>query len=159
MVLFSLSQYTHGMEATYDLLLLSTSPPLFLSHPSLFCLSLSLFGFALQTLSLCISLYHVHYFRCSCFFTHVHTATRKWVCLYARIYVHIRTYTRAYTAWHTSLLLRCAELRRMAAIKLELMNSMGARGRQRERCEKRRLDQFYRPFVIPTGSMDTQRGL
>lgn len=130
------------------------------SSLSFLCLSISLWLCSADPLPVYFIIpCHVHYFQCSCFFTQIHTAACSYTQMSVPLCVHIRTYTRAYTAWHTSLLSRCAELRRMAAIKLELMNSMGARGRQRERCEKWRLDQFYRPFVIPTGSMDTQRGL
>lgn len=51
-------------------------------------------------------------------------------CAFMHMYC-ICTYTHTNTAWHSFLLWQCAELR-TATIQLELMNSMGARGRQRE---------------------------
>lgn len=64
-------------------------------------------------------------------------------------------YTHYYSMTRLPAVTQCAELRGMAGFQLELMSSMSTR--RREGKEKRRLDQFYSPFVIPTSSMDTQR--
>lgn len=124
-----------------------------------FNLSLSHPGSTVQRLSL------LHYTMHATFlwlFSHSHTALCKCKQTHADMCAMTRAqctyiYTHYYRMTRLPAVTQCAELRGTAGFQLELMSSMSTR--RREGKEKRRLDQFYSPFVIPTSSMDTQRAL
>lgn len=153
-MVFSLCEYTRGLEAASDLLLLSTSPPLLLSHPShlIYSACLSHLGSAVPcSLSLCfiIPCALAVFSRRRC---------RRCVCAVTRAYAHVHSLIQhdmppcchGVLSWGERL--GFSEGWWTAWVWEE--EKEGGKDR-----EKRRLDQFYSPFVIPTGSMDTQRGL
>lgn len=86
-MVFSLCEYTHGLEAACDLLLLSTSPPLFSISSLSFNLSLPpLLTWALLcSLPLCFIIPCVHYFLRRCFLTQT--------LLCAALHAHTHMYT------------------------------------------------------------------
>lgn len=126
----------------------SLSFNLSLSHPGSTVQRLSLLHYTMR------ATFFVAVFSLAYRFVQVQADTRRYVC-YDTSTVHIYIYTHYYSMTRLPAVTQCAELRGMAGFQLELMSSMSTR--RREGKEKRRLDQFYSPFVIPTSSMDTQR--
>lgn len=126
----------------------SLSFNLSLSHPGSTVQRLSLLHYTMR------ATFFVAVFSLAYRFVQVQADTRRYVC-YDTSTVHIYIYTHYYSMTRLPAVTQCAELRGMAGFQLELMSSMSTR--RREGKEKRRLDQFYSPFVIPTSSMDTHR--
>lgn len=150
-MVFSSSKYTPGLEVGSDLLLHSTSPPLFLSHRSHF-ISLSPSVALPRSSSLCFIITpRARLSRPQSFLTRP-----PLLCDRARTHADVSRYMRAVRT-HTHLqllsmaalflLLGCAELSRRAQSQVELMNSVSMTSREKRRRQRLEVILLYLPVA------------